>query len=159
MRQTKSYILRENVVPQQADLSAVNAYQKASAPTYSELSSVAFNISNESRNYKVLVCYLPFVKDEGIISCTLEKNSDKIVFTTDHRNAIVPSGAIIDSIEFFGLDSFETKDVFSIGLGQLNSDIMFPLIQDTDSSVANERVGGYRDFISCNPNGKNIKNI
>lgn len=113
----------------------------------------------DPRLQRTLVCYIPVGMDAGIVSCTQVRGGGKLVFTTDHRCAIVPAGAIIDSVEFFGYDNFGTKDVFSIGLGQLNTDITFPLVQNADSTIANEKMGGCRDFISCEPDGKNLKNI
>lgn len=113
----------------------------------------------EGRIQQLLTCYLPERSSDGVVSCTREKGGDKIIFMKDHRSAIIPAGAIIDSIEFFGYNGFSTKDVFSIGLGQLNSDITFPLIQDSDSMIANERVGGCRDFFSFDRDGKNTRNI
>jgi hypothetical protein len=107
---------------------------------------------------KTIVCYTP-KHAEDIASCSLHRNDDKLVFTTDLNAAIVPAGAIIDSIEFFGIDDFCVKDTFSIGLGQLNQGISFPLIQDSDPDIANERVGGCREFTSYRSDGKNEKNI
>jgi hypothetical protein len=147
----------------------------ASAPSYAELRYESQRVAAEynHNNYnttdrrRTLVCYLPSSQEGGgddelcarTISCVTNKCCGKIVFTTDINAAIVPAGAIIDSIEYFGYDTFTTKGDFSIGLGQLNSDISFPLIQDTTSTIANERVGGCRDFISCALDGKNSKNI
>lgn len=145
--------------------------QYASAPSYAELrselryasSSSHHRLASESftTNRHMIVCYLPHLQDgeSQTISCALNRNNDPIVFTTDVNAAIIPSCAIIDSVEFFGYDTFLTKGDFSIGLGQLNSDISFPLIQATTSTIANERVGGCRDFISCSSDGKNVKNI
>jgi hypothetical protein len=132
--------------------------------SYSYASSFAFpsappSSASEDRSQQILVCYLPEHTSEGVYSCTQEKGGDKLIFTTDPRSAIVPAGAIIDSIEFFGFNGFVTKDVFSIGLGQLNTDITFPLIQDADETIANERVGGCRDFFSFDRDGKNVRNI
>lgn len=110
------------------------------------------------RAQKILVCYTP-KNAAGIVSCVSDRDGDALIFTTEERAVMIPSGAIIDSIEFFGLDNFSTKDVFSIGFGQLNQDITFPLVIDTDSGIANERVGGCRDFSSCQSNGANTKNI
>jgi len=110
------------------------------------------------RGQKILTCF-SVNNAEDTTSCAVIKDCDKLVFTTDPKLAIIPAGAIIDSIEFFGDGNFATKDVFSIGLGQLNKGIAFPLIQETDSDIANEGVGGCREFFSCRPDGKNEKNI
>lgn len=124
------------------------------------------NATNCPWSQKILVCYTPRNQnqietnnnDNGeIISCVTERNVDKLVFTMDPRAAIVPNGAIIDSIEFFGNDGFSTKDVFGIGLGQMNHDISFPLIVECDTSIANERAGGSREFLSYRSDGRNSK--
>jgi hypothetical protein len=85
--------------------------------------------------------------------------SNKKTITTDTSLAIVPGNAIIDKIEFFGINGFNTKSTFSIGLGQLNDMLMLPLIENADASIANERVGGCRQFVSTASNGKNTKSI
>lgn len=127
--------------------------------SYSSLMWQANRVSEEPR-FKTLVCYLPTTETSAeVVSCVCEKGGGRLVFTTDSSAATIPEGAIIDSIEFFGYDNFSTKDTFSIGLGQLNEDISFPLIQNTTAAIANERVGGFRNFISCGNDGKNLKNI
>lgn len=133
-----------------------NSWPKPSAPLYEEIKKCGGCV----RSQKILTCYTPR-NSSGIVSCVFDnKEEDKILFVKDKRAATIPSGAIIDSVEFFGVDNFYTKDYFSIGLGQLNEDISFPLIVDSDSDIANERVGGYRDFPSDkNNNGKNDKYI
>lgn len=137
----------------------------ASAPSYAELRYEAHRVSAEYNpwNKRSLVCYLPQMGDDvstpRTVSCVTNKCNGMLVFTIDTNAAIVPNGAIIDSIEYFGYDTFTTKCEFSIGLGQLNSDITFPLIQDTTCTIANERVGGCRDFCSYALDGKNTKNI
>lgn len=137
-----------------------NSYGNSYGAPYTFQSAIpSAPVMNDVRAQQILVCYLPEHSNEGVYSCTREKDGDKIIFTTDHRAAIVPAGAIIDSIEFFGYNGFTTKDVFSIGLGQLNSDITFPLIQDTDSMIAQERVGGCRDYFSFDRDGRNTRNI
>lgn len=110
------------------------------------------------RDSRILVCYTP-ANSETTVTCSSVRDSPKIIFTTDPTAAVIPMNAIIDSIEFFGLDNFTYKGSFSIGLGQLNSDISFPLIIDSDAEIANERIGGCRDFISQTPNGSTNKNI
>lgn len=102
------------------------------------------------------VCYTPRESD-GLVSCANRRDSDKLVFTMDPRAAVIRAGAIIDSVEFFGVDGFSVKETFSIGLGQMNHDISFPLIVDADSSIANERSGGFREFLSCRADGRNSK--
>lgn len=143
------------------------AFGGASANLYPNLSLASappaehHSMHIDPRSQHILVCYLPDIPDddEGVISCTLKRKGEKLVFTTDNRAAMIPEGAIIDSVEFFGINGFITKEVFSIGLGQLNTDISFPLVQDTNSTIANESVGGCRDFLSYDRDGKNIRNI
>jgi hypothetical protein len=110
------------------------------------------------RSTNILTCYT-VVQADGVTSCAKSSGCNKLVMTTDSQLASIPAGAIIDSIEFFGVDSFTTKDTFSIGLGQLNQGMSFPLIQDADAAIANERVGGCREFSSSRSDGKNDKNI
>jgi hypothetical protein len=111
------------------------------------------------RAQKILVCYTPADNSNGTVSCVSDRADPYVMFTTDKRAAVIPAGAIIDSVEFFGINGFSTKDVFSIGFGQLNQDIQFPLIIDAEPAVANERVGGFREFNSFHPDGRNEKNI
>ena len=130
-----------------------------SAPPATDYDAVPFCKSGDcARSQRVLVCYTPSGA-KSTVSCVLDRHDEPIVFTNDKRAAVVPAGAIVDSIEFFGIDGFASKDVFSIGLGQLNQDIAFPLIVDSDSSIANERVGGFREISSSNPDGRNEKNL
>lgn len=157
--------------PPHASFSTTMPPPAGAAPTYADLRHLVSAEFNNPTNRRMLTCYLPCeareARDEEsndlsttrIVSCVLNKCNGTIVFTTDINAAIIPSGAIIDSVEFFGYDTFVTKNDFSIGLGQLNCDISFPLIQNTTSTIANERVGGCRDFISCAQDGKNIKNV
>jgi hypothetical protein len=88
---------------------------------------------------------------------TVSTTSKKI--TTDQNLALVPANAIIDKVEFFGVNGFATKGTFSIGLGQLNGSIMTPLIENTTAVIANERVGGCREFASNAADGKNTKTL
>lgn len=79
--------------------------------------------------------------------------------TTNRALIVVPANAIIDSVEYFGMNGFATKDCFSIGLGQLNQGITFPLIEDATSEIANDRSGGCKQFISYRPDGRNDRCI
>lgn len=78
---------------------------------------------------------------------------------TDEGLLVIPANAIIDKVAFFGHNNFTTAGHFSIGLGQLNSGILAPLVEEATAEIANERVGGCRDFSSSNPNGKNVKTL
>lgn len=86
-------------------------------------------------------------------------NDEKKTVTTDQDLVVIPANAIIDCVEFFGINNFSTKGSINIGLGQLNSSIMMPLIDNTDSLIANEKVGGCRQFICSAQNGKNNRNL
>lgn len=88
---------------------------------------------------------------------TFTATSKKI--STDHSLVTVPANAIIDKIEFFGINGFATKGNFSIGLGQLNNTIMTPLVENTTALIANEKVGGCREFSSTSVDGRNSKTM
>jgi hypothetical protein len=106
-----------------------------------------------------IVCYTP-KNAAGTVSLLKNPNTlMKKTLTTDQDLVIVPSNAIIDCIEFFGFNNFSVKGSFNIGLGQLNDSILMPLIENSDSVVANEKVGGCRQFISTSSNGKNNKSL
>lgn len=114
---------------------------------------------DQKKNHLEVVCYTP-KNVSGLVSLT--KNSTNIVkktVTTDPDLIVIPSNAIIDSVEFFGLHNFTTKGSINIGLGQLNGAIMMPLVENTDSIIANEKEGGCRQFISNAANGKNNKKL
>lgn len=112
----------------------------------------------DERSQKVLTCWTPICASD-VTTCIMDRFGKRLVFTNDVNAAVIDAGAIIDGIEFFGIDGFSTKDVFSIGLGQMNKDITFPLIVDAEPITANEKVGGCRDFLSTQENGKNDKNM
>jgi hypothetical protein len=100
--------------------------------------------------------------DEGslFLSCKKAPHLHKGFLTTDNDLVTIPANAIIDSIEFFGFDGFATKESFSIGLGQLNHDLLLPLIIDTTHTIANEYNGGCREFLSdSHDGGKNNKTL
>ena len=88
---------------------------------------------------------------------TTTTTSKKI--TTDQNLTVIPSNAIVDKIEFFGVNGFATKGTFSIGLGQLNNSIMTSLIENTTAVIANEKVGGCREFTSNAADGRNTKTL
>lgn len=116
------------------------------------------NISKHVCNHFKVEGYTP-KNASGIVSLTKKSdNSSKKTLTTDQDLVIVPANAIIDGVEFFG-NNFLTKGSINIGLGQLNHSISMPLVENTDSNIANEKVGGYRQFISNAINGKNDKKL
>jgi hypothetical protein len=79
--------------------------------------------------------------------------------TTDADLVTLPINAIIDMVEFFGINGFHTKGTFSIGVGQLNDNLLLALVENTDMHTANERVGGCRQFTSASPKGTNAKSL
>lgn len=108
--------------------------------------------------HKSAVMFTPKGSD-GVVSCLSRPNLAKATMTTDCNIATIPINAIIDRIEFFGYDNFNTKDEFSIGLGLLNQGMSLQLIESSYPEVANERVGGCREFIAVRQDGRNDKTI
>jgi hypothetical protein len=104
--------------------------------------------------FKILTCYTP-INSTDVVSLMTEPNQPKATHGADHKLATIPANAIIDMIEYQGQDVFHTKNVFHIGLGQLNHGIMFPLIEGGTTEIANEKVGGCRQFISTDAAGRN----
>jgi len=147
--------------------------QKASIADqrYSPLATLAINKSSYVPSMpnqqcslnctRVLVCYTPVESDaySRTLSCLKTKSDRKAVLTTDGRLAVVPAGAIIDRVEFFGFDDFNVKDCFYIGLGQLNDGIVFPLVHGATAEIANEKIGGCVDFLSTKIDGKTDKSV
>jgi hypothetical protein len=145
-----------------------SSYYSASAPYAPMMNSYNYDASQNvlsmcagtcERSQKIIVCYTPTAIDATNVSCLKSVDSPKAVLTTDSNLATVPTNAIIDTVEFFGINNFSTKDVYSIGLGQLNQGITFPLIDDADADTANEKVGGCRSFFSDRTDGRTEKNI
>jgi len=106
-----------------------------------------------------VICYSPKNASGTISLIKTANNDEKKTVTTDQDLVMIPANAIIDCVEFFGVNNFSTKGSISIGLGQLNSSIMMPLIDNTDSTIANEKAGGCRYFIYSAQNGKNNRNL
>jgi hypothetical protein len=120
---------------------------------------VAFSAASVEKKDRFSVsCYTP-KNASGTVSLTKSPLSSKKTVTTDNNLVTIPINAIIDQVDFFGINSFTTKGTFSIGLGQLNDAIMMPLIESSDSTIALDKSGGCRQFISMAPNGKNSKNL
>ncbi len=114
---------------------------------------------NASSGRRVSVqCFTPR-NATGSVSLVNTASTTSKKITTDQNLSLVPANAIIDKIEFFGINGFATKGNFSIGLGQLNNSIMTPLIENTTSVIANERVGGCREFASNAADGRNTKTL
>lgn len=118
---------------------------------------------SENRNsvYKVLTCYTPThaTISHDTISLVNSPTNPKCVVATNTNLAVMPAGAIIDMIEYIGINSFKTQGDFSIGLGQLNHTILLPLIEDGNQEIANEKVGGCRQFLAASEDGRNPKTI
>jgi hypothetical protein len=106
--------------------------------------------------FKVLTCYTPTNASE-VVSLMTEPNRAKATHGGDPGLAIIPANAIIDMVEYQGHDVFTTKGKFHIGLGQLHHGIMFPLIESGTAEIANEKVGGCRQFISTDSTGRNTE--
>lgn len=104
------------------------------------------------------ICFTPR-NAAGTVSLVNTTSSTSRKITTDQNLATIPANAIIDKIEFFGINSFATKGNFSIGLGQLNGSIMSSLVENSTSAIANEKVGGCRDFTSNAADGRNTKTL
>lgn len=105
-----------------------------------------------------IVCYSP-KNASGVVSMTKTPTVTKKTVTTDQNLVTIPTNAIIDRIDFFGINNFTTKGVFSIGLGQLNDTPLMPLIENSDATIALDKSGGSREFPSTAANGKNAKNL
>ena len=118
---------------------------------------VGHSQQSNSFNKTILQCYIP-KNANGTVSL-VKKMTTPRKMTNDQNLAIIPANAIIDKIEFFGINGFSTKDTFSIGLGQLNGHIMTCLVENTTAAIANEKVGGCREFISESLDGKNSKTL
>jgi len=116
------------------------------------------DVSSQNYNLKA-ICYSPKNASGTISLIKTANNDEKKTVTTDQDLAVIPANAIIDCVEFFGIYNFSTKGSINIGLGQLNSSIMMPLIDNTDSTIANEKVGGCRQFVCSAQNGKNNRNL
>lgn len=114
--------------------------------------------SQPSSNRCTIQCFTPR-NAVGTVSLVSTTSSTSRKMTIDQNLVIVPANAIIDKIEFFGVSGFATKGTFSIGLGQLNGSIMTSLIENTTSTIANEKVGGFREFTSNAADGKNSKTM
>ena len=95
----------------------------------------------------------------GTVSLVNTTSSTSRKITTDQNLATIPANAIIDKIEFFGINGFTTKGNFSIGLGQLNGSIMTSLVENATAAIANEKVGGCREFTSNAADGRNVKTL
>jgi hypothetical protein len=112
---------------------------------------------------KVLTCFTPICSsvEGGQVSLVLKKGLKKISVSNSPYLARLPKSAIIDSIEYSGLENFHLKGEFDIGFGQLNGKILSRpfLIERGNSQIANEIMGGHYNFISTKACGENSKPI
>jgi hypothetical protein len=106
-----------------------------------------------------VICYSPKNASGTVSLIKTANNEERKTVTTDQDLVVIPSNAIIDCVEFFGINNFLTKGSINIGLGQLNGAILMPLVDNTDSTIANEKIGGCRHFICNAQNGKNNRNL
>lgn len=114
-----------------------------------------------AQHERQLICYTPRNCDApGVVSCLRKPGALKATLQTDSNIATIPADSIIDAIEYYGLGSFSTKgEPFSIGAGLLNQNISMPLIEDGFETIANDKHGGCRHFVSCNADGSNDRRI
>ncbi len=103
-----------------------------------------------------VVCYTPINASETV--SLLLKPGPKCTIAKKSQCAVIPKNAIIDMVEYFGL-GLQTKGAFNISLGQLNSGQLFPLIEGGTPEIANEKIGGCRQFLAHAVNGANVKNL
>lgn len=108
--------------------------------------------------HKVLTCYTPDCEtiEKGYVSMVKDPSLKKKTVANSSL-VTIPAGAIIDMIEYSGVNSFAATGGFAIGVGQLNGDAVAYLIEGGTSVIANDNVGGCRQFISENENGDNNK--
>lgn len=104
------------------------------------------------------VCFSP-KNASGVVSMTKTPTVTKKTVTNDQNLVTIPPNAIVERVDFYGINGFATKGVFSIGLGQLNDTPLMPLIENSDTTIALDKSGGSREFPSTAANGKNAKNL
>lgn len=108
--------------------------------------------------FRVLSCYTPTHESFTTQVVSLVKHPSQPKCAVNNQSlASIPSGAIVDMIEYSGLRSFSAKGGFTIGIGEMNNTIMVPLIENGTSLIANENVGGCRQFLSESETGENTK--
>lgn len=128
---------------------------------------MSFGITRQNANsaecasavvHRVLTCYTPqFASmEKGYVSMTKDPSMSR-TNVVNNTLVTVPAGAIVDMIEYSGVNSFSATGEFSIGLGQLNHDPSVYLIEGGTSLIANDNVGGCRQFISELDSGENNK--
>uniref|UniRef100_A0AAU7SS97 Capsid protein n=1 Tax=Heteronotia binoei irido-like virus TaxID=3141948 RepID=A0AAU7SS97_9VIRU len=111
------------------------------------ISSALFEITRsvrESMLHQRIVGYTPDKAPMGVSSLVKTPGIKRTISSTSNY-VIVPRNAIIDRVEFVGFDGFSAGRI-EIGLGTFNSPINFPLISNTTAEIANELIGGIKDF-------------
>lgn len=119
---------------------------------------IGFDVPSAVVVHNVLTCYTPDCEtiDKGYVSMVREPSMKKATVVGPSL-VTVPAGAIIDMIEYSGINSFSATGGFVIGMGQLNNDFTVYLIEGGTSLIANDNVGGCRQFLSDQENGENNK--
>lgn len=110
-----------------------------------------------TQHRKHIVMYTP-KNASGNVSLVNTPNSESSRVINENL-ALLPPNSIIDAIEYKGYNNFVISGVFDIGLGQLNTGVFTPLIEDGTMLIANAAQGGYRDFVSTDASGVNDKII
>lgn len=141
-----------------------NIFKLPMANVCSGASCMASNKTNAVYDVQRVVCFTPKISikenvDEMNVSCVRDKTSAKCTNPMDSKLVEIPAGAIIDSVEYFGVDGFQTSQPFTIGLGTLNNNISLPLILDGTQEIANTSTGGCRHFFSINDSGACDRNV
>lgn len=114
-----------------------------------------FNINpvNQKENHKLILYTVRHASGKSTLATVVNSGPKRLL--TDPEVALIPASCVITKVEFVGLNNFVTKGTFSIGLGQLNSEIMTILIENSDQTIATSRMGGCREFISTSTDGRN----
>jgi len=107
--------------------------------------------------FRTVVGYTQNLKTKNMSLSKIYNSNKKIIVNTDINLCLLPANSIIDMVEFYGLDKFDTKGTFNIGLGQLNDTIILPLVENTTAAIANNR--GCRQFIHSSIDGTTERNI
>lgn len=129
---------------------------------------MSFGISTYNRNVPVekhncsnniITCYTPVHSsmEKGTYVSMVKTPTDTKTNVIKDTLAVIPAGAIIDMVEYSGINSFSATGTFSIGIGQLNHTFLSTLVSNGTSLIANGTAGGCRNFISDSETGENNK--
>ena len=113
----------------------------------------------EPEHCQRLTCYTPDDQThDGQVSLMIRPDLPKARMVTSQSLARLPTGAIIDRVEYSAFKGpFNSPTNFIIGLGQLNGPPVTPLIVEGTSAIANQGIGGAFDLICDNISGANSK--